>query len=944
MHGFKSFPRKTELPFTPGINVILGPNGSGKSNVSDALCFVLGRLSAKSMRAAKSRNLIFLGTKSAAPAKEASVEMIFDNEDKTFSVDSKEVSLKRIVRRNGQSIYKINDQTKTRQEVLALLAQAGVDPNGFNIILQGQIQNFVKMHTEERRKIIEEVSGIAIYESRKEKSLKELDKTETKLQEVMTILRERTAYLNNLEKERQQALRFKKLEKDVKVFKASIINYDLNLKKKQTSKVIEEIESKNKEISKIKKSILNLETNAKIFEEKIASINQNIQKQTGLEQESLNKQIANIRAELAGLNVKLENNESKNNSLGKQRSELQETIRNNELELKELEKESPTITNTQKEVQKKKIELEELEEARKKFYVTKSELKSLRERIQDKNNTLHHFKTESEYILKQIDSISLELFDTKSNPEILTELKQSLTEKRYSLENLNTQEKDIDKKIHVDEHEIDKQKSIIENIAKMDVCPLCKNKITHDHIRDIKKEANPKIEELTQEIETLEKDLSQTYTRRDVLKQDIENLSQEISKRESDIGKLGNINGKKQQIKTLQEKIDSTQEEIEALKKRNKTLEDNFDENSNIEQKYETLRIEMQEVSMRTKENVNSEISFKQRELERSKISLRQLTRDSQDIEEDLKSVKTEINEKETLLEKRNQQEQELSKRFQKLIVERDAFQAKIRESEQVLLNKKNAVHNVEQEINNFKIEKARHDAEIEALETEILEFPNIEIIRTNKEALQQRLSKTQEILSRIGSVNLRALEVYDDIKKEYDTIHEKVETITKEKEGILKIVHEIDIKKKKAFMQTFDEINEIFSRNFAQISTKGQVFLEIENKKEPFEGGVGIVVKTGHGKYFDVTSLSGGEQTMVALSLIFAIQELKPYCFYILDEIDAALDKRNSARLASLLAKYMQKGQYVVITHNDEIISNATNLYGVSMHDGISKVVSLKI
>ena len=77
MHGFKSFPRKTELPFTPGINVILGPNGSGKSNVSDALCFVLGRLSAKSMRAAKSRNLIFLGTKSAAPAKEASVEMIF---------------------------------------------------------------------------------------------------------------------------------------------------------------------------------------------------------------------------------------------------------------------------------------------------------------------------------------------------------------------------------------------------------------------------------------------------------------------------------------------------------------------------------------------------------------------------------------------------------------------------------------------------------------------------------------------------------------------------------------------------------------------------------------------------------------------------------------------------------------------------------------------------
>ena len=102
--------------------------------------------------------------------------------------------------------------------------------------------------------------------------------------------------------------------------------------------------------------------------------------------------------------------------------------------------------------------------------------------------------------------------------------------------------------------------------------------------------------------------------------------------------------------------------------------------------------------------------------------------------------------------------------------------------------------------------------------------------------------------------------------------------------------------------------------------------------------------MKTGHGKYFDVKSLSGGEQTIVALSLIFAIQEFKPYYFYVLDEIDAALDKRNSERLAGLLNKYMQKGQYIIITHNDEVISRATNLYGISMHDGISKIVSLKV
>src|SRR3990167_8633599 len=159
MHGFKSFPRKTEIPFTSGINVILGPNGSGKSNLTDALCFALGRLSIKSMRAAKASNLIFMGSKYVKPSFEASVELIFDNKDKTFNINSDEIHLKRIVRRNGQGIYKINGETKTRGEIIELLALAGIDPHGFNMVLQGQIQSIVKIHPEERRKIIEEVAG-----------------------------------------------------------------------------------------------------------------------------------------------------------------------------------------------------------------------------------------------------------------------------------------------------------------------------------------------------------------------------------------------------------------------------------------------------------------------------------------------------------------------------------------------------------------------------------------------------------------------------------------------------------------------------------------------------------------------------------------------------------------------------------------------------------------
>src|SRR3990167_5618953 len=216
INGFKSFAKKTEILFGREVNVILGPNGSGKSNIADALCFVLGRLSIKSMRASKARNLLFMGSKYVKPVQEASVDLVFDNSDKTISIDKEEVHLTRIVRRNGMSVYKINGEVKTRAEVIELLAQAGIDPHGFNLILQGQIQSIVKMHSEERRKIIEEVAGISIYELQKAKSLHELEKTDEKLKEISSILRERTIYMRNLDKERSQALRFKELESNVK--------------------------------------------------------------------------------------------------------------------------------------------------------------------------------------------------------------------------------------------------------------------------------------------------------------------------------------------------------------------------------------------------------------------------------------------------------------------------------------------------------------------------------------------------------------------------------------------------------------------------------------------------------------------------------------------------------------------------------------------------------
>ncbi len=945
MQGFKSFVKKTEIPFTTGINVILGPNGSGKSNVSDALCFVLGRLSIKSMRAAKAKNLIFLGSKAASPAKEAIVEIIFDNEDNGFSIQDKEVAIKRIVRRNGQSIYKINGQTKTRQDVLALLAQAGIDPNGFNIILQGEIQNFVSMHTEERRKIIEEVSGISIYESRKKRSIRELEKTEEKLKEVGAILRERTSYLNNLEKERQQALRFQKLQKDEKKFKASIIGFDLNKKRRNLKGIEEEIEKRKKDVEKIKKSISETKLKIKNIESGISEINKKIQESAGVEQENLNTEIADLRADLAGLDVRRENSEVKIREIQKQKESLEEKISEYEIQIREIGVASPVLKNKEKELTAKKNILEELEEKRKKFYVTRSELKSLKERLEDKKIVLSRQKSESDLLVEQIEALEKELSDRNTTAEKVADLKNSLEEKKSLLEGYDVKQKMLERELNQAEFGISSQEEIISKIKGMDICPLCKSKITEEHIKNIRSEIDPRVEKLQKQKETFRKGIESISKKVENLKDEIKDVSLEISSKESDLLKISEINQKKKQIGSMNYSIKELGWEISVLENKRKNLEKNFDENSDIERRYEEVRIEVQEISLMADENLESEVSYKKRDLERSKSSLKQLNIEGKNFHEDLKELVEKISGKQNMLEKKNKQEEELNERFHKMISQRDELQRETRDNEILLSQKQDSMRAVEEGINNIKIDKARVGAEVSSLEAEMLEFHGVEIIGSRDRGnLVEKLEKIQDILLRIGSVNLRSLEVYDSVKKEYDSIHGRMETISKEKESILKIVHEIDIKKKKVFLKTLDELNDTFTRNFAQLSTKGQVTLELENRKDPFDGGVGIIVKTGHGKYFDVTSLSGGEQTLVALSLIFAIQELNPYAFYILDEIDAALDKRNSNRLAGLLQKYMQQGQYIVITHNDEVISNATNLFGISMFDGVSKLISLKV
>ncbi len=946
MTGFKSFARRTEIIFDKGVNVILGPNGSGKSNVADALCFVLGRLSIKSMRAAKAKNLLFMGSKYIKPSKEASVELVFDNTDKIFTVTNDEVNVTRVVRHNGQSIYRINGEAKTRTEVIELLAQAGIDPYGFNLILQGQIQSVVRMHPEERRKIIEDVAGISIYESRKEKSLHELGKTDEKLKEISAILRERTAYLKNLDRERAQALRFKELEASVKKCKNSIVHKKVEEKQKEIDALIKSIQEKTTHKEKLKEKAEKNQGEISSLSEEIQRINKNIQQATGLEQETLHNTIANLKAELEGLRVRRENYEHRREEIERRVEEIKKTIPELEKEIEGLRKESPILAKKAHELKKKKEEFAFLEEERSKLLATKTELNSIREILKDKERQLARVMVESEEVLKQLESLSAKLTYTKEEEcmKAISLTRNTVLEREKELTSVHTEIVKYEKALSVAESKIAHAEKIKNQVEKIDICPLCQNKITANHIEHVSRESDTQISE-SSEIKRASHDaLNNLQSRTKEVEKEMRQLKEVLQSAQTEFLRHKTLKDKHEQIKRVVAHEKSLKEEIQLLEQRRISLENKLTTLATIQEKYDAKILEIEEISSRTSEDAETTLLYKERDLESTHNVIKRSSKDLEEVQKDLKDLIERAKSKSKILQEFEEKEKSLNERFKKMFEKRDDLQREIQDKGITLTELQSEIRQIDDQINYLRLGKARADAEKEALDMEMTEYAGIEVLVGSISALEERLKKSQEALIQIGSTNMRALEVYDEVKKEYDVVFEKVTILENEKQEILKIVEEIDRKKTRSFMKTFKAMSDLFSQNFSKLSSKGVAFLELENQEDIFAGGVNIVVRLAKGKYFDVTSLSGGEQTLVALSLLFAIQEYKPYHFYIFDEIDAALDKRNSERLAALLHQYMKSGQYIVITHNDSIILSSNVLYGVSMHDGVSKVLSLKI
>ena len=415
MHGFKSFAKRTELVFGKEFNCVLGPNGSGKSNIIDALCFVLGKTSAKALRSEKSANLIYNGGKSKKPAEYAEVSIVFDNSEKTFPTDDPEVKVSRKVRKNGQSIYKINDESRTRQQIVELLSIARIDPDSYHIILQGDIIRFVEMAPEERRGLVEDIAGISLYEDKKLKAVNELDRVEERLKEAEIVLNERKNRLNELKKEKDQAIKFKDLKEKIRLNKASLIHKRITTKKEETDvfdkRILgnkEKLDARNQEIAELKKEIHEWKT-------KIDTINKEIEQKGEKDQIDINKNIEKLRVDIASsknrketvkneiskikqrkiqLNQNLEELTDKIKDIDKERKEIQEMVDRRQKEVQQIEKRMEDF--------RKKNNLDSVGSLEKEIDAVDKEAEDLQKKIQD-------FRQEQQELLREKDRVEIQI-------------------------------------------------------------------------------------------------------------------------------------------------------------------------------------------------------------------------------------------------------------------------------------------------------------------------------------------------------------------------------------------------------------------------------------------------------------------------------------------------------------------------------------------------------
>lgn len=968
--GFKSFADKLDIKLDDKTTCIVGPNGSGKSNVVDAVRWVLGEQSVKSLRGSESMSdIIFSGSKSRNPLNVASVELIFDNSDHYLSVPYTEISIKRRVYRSGENEYFLNGEKCRLKDLSNLLLDSGMGKESFNIISQGEVEKILSNSASDRRIIFEEASGILKYKKRKEEALRKLDRTHNNLDRVNDIISELELQVGPLKEQSEKAKEYLENKKGLDTYEVALLAYDiennnqeLEQAKTKKEKIDQEIVTISNETSK--NDATTLENSLEL--EKLETM-----------QTKLNKELLQITEEVEKINGE-KNLLKERSKTTKEENEIKEEIRNL-LDQKSRCERDIVVTNE---------ELSSILESAKKEEEKDQELLLKNKNLKSKKNLLNSDYSKHDQALisitHKISTLKQEIEEGTDMPSSIRSIlkNNSLTGIHNTIGNIVTTEEKYIKALNT---ALSSNKNFIittdEQSAKQAINYLKDNHLGRATFFPLSVIKSRYIDPETQNTLKHNKDfigvLSDLITYNQKYKNIIENqfgtiiiittmdaaiyISKLINNKYKIItldGDVINVGGSMTGGSTYNSKsLIMTKQELKYALEKEKYLKEELSEISNnltnISTEINTLEEKNYEIA-RHKVTLKERYDAKTNELNQLKEKLDSITKEWESLESiSNNSVSEKEQELIKLFHEKSSQKEQTQIKITALNKEIETLKQKIEEANAQEKLKNANLRNLEKTSREEEISINRLDVKIDSMLKTLNEDYELTFERAKNEykldiepdEARSMVNKYRSNIKRIGMVNLASIEEYERVNTRYVFLTNQKEDLYNAESTLLDIMNEMDDVMREEFQNTFTQIRIEFQKVFKELFGGGQADLRLTNPDDILTTGVDIVASPPGKKLTTISLLSGGEKTLTAISLLFAILNVRNVPFCLFDEVEAALDEANVEGFGKYLNHYKDKTQFLIITHKKKTMEYANTLYGITMQEsGVSKLVSVKL
>jgi len=968
--GFKSFADKIDLDIKKGITAVVGPNGSGKSNIVDAVRWVLGEQSVKSLRGTDAMSdVIFSGSKTRPAHTRAYVALLFDNSDHYLNSEFSDVEIKRVIYNTGENEYFINNSKVRLKDVTDLFLDTGAGNDSFNIISQGSVSDIINSKPEMRRVIFEDAAGVLKYKKRKEVSLKKLEKTKENIARIRLVIEELEKSVNPLKKQSEIAKKYLSFKEELKKIEIALIASDISAINIDYKKIKTEVDSLERELSQMNSN--NSEDNSKL--EKLKLENLKLDEAITLKNNEYIKLTENLASLEAEKLVTMERKKYDTNQ--DNLSEVLLKLKEEQLSLKkEMATEKVKLDDIISDIKEKSIEKDSVDNN---IIMDKVKKNTLATKINDYQKSILVLENKIEILNDNIQNSSKMPGAVRSilNNMRLHGVHNTIgnvieTENMYSIA-IDTALGAASNFIVVDNQETTKEcinYLKTNNLGRATFFPINIIKAKNINSGDIEKIKNHKgfvnVANFLVKYDKEYDDIIKNQLGNVVVVRDMDALN--------DIGKIldykyrivsldgeilysgGSVTGgsfknstsalsDKLKLNEMQEELEIKKTQLENLNREFREFNDNFSALETKEGELAKQLINLNEIlNTRTNKIRGLEDAINKKELEikgNEEIGDNKLDIKLVSILEESNQVASEKDIAFGELEKLKKQKSELSleiseveNKYHKVNLEFNRVQTALKEKEIKLGKYDVRLDNLLLELSeNYSLTYEYACSNYE------LDMPE-DIARIKVDALKKDIQK-------LGEVNIGSISEYERVSERYDFLVKQSTDLEDSSLELNNIISEMDKIMIEKFKDTFEKISVEFNQVFKKLFKGGRGSLKLTTPEDILNTGIEIEAEPPGKKLNSIGLLSGGEKTLTAIAVLFAILNVKPSPFCILDEVEAALDEANVDTFGKYLQEKKDKSQFILITHKKRTMEYADVLYGITMQEsGVSKIVSVNL